>query len=110
LRLSNAVANSCSDRNKFFADLTSDEDSSGSNGSDHIAEANEKVTDSTNCPESPDTWLGDQLAAALAPTSPDNAYINGIIAMREIRDWLGRHCITHGQHKLVDLLTAEMYK
>ena len=39
LRLSNAVAKICPDRNKFFADLIPDED-------DHIGEANKKVSDS----------------------------------------------------------------
>jgi hypothetical protein len=39
LRLSNAVAKICPDRNKFFADLIPDED-------DHIGEVNKMVSDS----------------------------------------------------------------
>jgi hypothetical protein len=68
LRLFNAVANSCSDRNKFFADLIPDEDSGHSNGSDHIAEANKMVSDSTNCPESPDSSLVDRVAQIITVT------------------------------------------
>ena len=110
LRLSNAVANSCPDRNKFFADLIPDEDSGHSNGSDHIREVKKMVPDSTNYPESPDTWLGDQLAKALNREYLDSAHDNVIIAMREISNWLRGKCLTYTQHELVDLLTAEMYK
>jgi hypothetical protein len=68
------------------------------------------VSDSTNYPESPDTWLGDQLAAALNREYLDSAHDNVIIAMREISNWLRGKCLTYTQHELVDLLTAEMYK
>ena len=65
LRLSNAVAKICPDRNKFFADLIPDED-------DHIGEVNKKVTDLANYPESPDGSLVKRVAATLhAVTNSD---------------------------------------
>jgi hypothetical protein len=64
LRLSNAVAKICPDRNKFFADLIPDED-------DHIGEANKKVKDLVNRPESPDASLVKQIAATLHATTND---------------------------------------
>jgi hypothetical protein len=56
LRLSNAVANICLDRNKFFADLIPDED-------DHIGEVNKMVSDS----------LVKRVQAAIGHAYPDDA-------------------------------------
>jgi len=65
LRLSNAVAKICPDRNKFFADLIPDED-------DHTGEVNKKVKGSTNNPEFPDGSLVKRIAATLhAVTNSD---------------------------------------
>jgi hypothetical protein len=90
LRLSNAVANSCSDRNKFSADLIPDENSSDSNGSDHIAEANKMVSDSVNCPKSPDSSLVDRVAQIIAVTPlPATLWrVDARTAILEVAAWL----------------------
>jgi rubrerythrin len=84
LRLSNAVAKICPDRNKFFADLIPDED-------DHIGEVNKKVTDLANYPESPDSSLVERVTAAIEKEQGPYRFGWGLeakAAIREIAAWL----------------------
>ena len=86
LRLSIAVANSCSDRNKFFADLIPD-------GNDHIVEANKMVLNSVNCSESPDSSLVDRVAQIIAVTPlPTELWRDEArTAILEVAAWLREH-------------------
>jgi len=83
LRLSNAVANSCPDRNKFFADLTPD-------GNGHIAEVNKMVSDSANCPEFPDSSLVNRVAQLIAvtPLPTELWHDEARTAILEVAAWL----------------------
>jgi hypothetical protein len=74
LRLSNAVARICPDRNKFFADLIPDQDSSDTNGSDHIGEVNKMVAGS----------LVERVQTAIKHSYPDDARA----AILEVAAWL----------------------